>query len=545
MQKIAFAVGDRDLEEYLQGKLKNEFTFVGATVFREGVIRLVGQTNPDIVILRESLEGRENILSVIYELQVRYPNVRIVFLAGKRDAGDGFLTTLVSYGIYDILHGQEIHVPDIIRLIREPNKRSDVMYLQPKPVLDETGRRVLFEAPDVHAPSKTIVKEVIKEVFIDSDITDEEIRIKAATQKSSVNTDEIEKVTNVQKEKTSYIESEVYEDIDEPIGVEKKDKKGFKIPQIIKKDKKEESKSVPFKVQKETSEEDAQPSSSKGFFSKLKGGVFEYEQKRVNQMIITFAGIKSGVGNTSIAFNTAIQLAKKGKVLYVEMNDRTPALPIWYELTRIDKGIETALDAIKEGKIERIKDIILPMKEVKKINSQLQSEHKKMPDDLDILTFSKKYTMRLPNEVAEPNYDVCRELYLYLLYQLDYNYIILDVPQDVFHPATYNAVMYSNKLFFTVNQDVATLAKATNDLHELEKQGLDIAKKLTILINRYNDNVIDMDGITEWLQITDAICLPEASKEFVYANYHGTPFSIYKKNGAWKSVWNTILKSIG
>ena len=91
MQKIAFAVGDRDLEEYLQAKLKNEFIFVGATVFREGVVRLVGQTNPDIVILRELLEGRENILSVIYDLQVRYPNVRIVFLAGKRDAGDEFL----------------------------------------------------------------------------------------------------------------------------------------------------------------------------------------------------------------------------------------------------------------------------------------------------------------------------------------------------------------------------------------------------------------------------------------------------------------------
>ena len=72
-----------------------------------------------------------------------------------------------------------------------------------------------------------------------------------------------------------------------------------------------------------------------------------------------------------------------------------------------------------------------------------------------------------------------------------------------------------------------------------------LKKKLTILINRYNQNVIDMKDVTEWLQITDAICIPEASKEFVYANYHGTPFSIHLKNSLWKSVWKTILKSIG
>lgn len=554
MQKIAFAVGDRDLEEYLQAKLKNEFIFVGATVFREGVVRLVGQTNPDIVILRELLEGRENILSVIYDLQVRYPNVRIVFLAGKRDAGDEFLSTLVSYGIYDILHGQEILVPDIIRLIREPNRRADVMYLQPKPTLDSTGKKILFESPDSAAPQRTIVKEVVKEVYVESDITDEELKVRAALDEQKK--DAAASLGKPVATEEAISEEELFEEIDEPIIEKQSAKKGFKLP-LGRKNEEELPKED---VQNQTPVEPKpvvhkEEKASKGFFSKFmqkdsSPTEMKFDNERMGhvnhskqQKIITFMGVKGGVGNTSLAFNTAIQLAQKSRVLYVELDEKNPVIPIWYELTRIDKGIETALEGVEFGKIDKIKEAILPMTEAKKIESQMQAEHKKMPDNLDILTFSRKYTLRINND-GGANYDLIRELYLHLLYQLDYNYIILDVASDVFHPITYNALTYSSHVFCTLNQDVATIAKAANDFHELEKQGVDISKKMTLLINRYEKNVIDVKGILEWLHLNEAICVPDASTEFVYANFHGTPFSIHVKNSAWKSVWKTIMKYI-
>lgn len=553
MQRVAFAVGDRKLEDYLRAKLKNEFHFVGASVFREGVVRLVGQTMPNILILKESLEGNEDILKVIYELQLNFENLRIIYLAGGREAGDALLSTLVSYGIYDVLHGKVITAEAIVRLMRTPNKRTDVMYLQPKPTLDEKGKVVLFEAPDVSQQKNDKPKEVIKEIFVETDIGDKELIIQAQEEKErkKQRSEDNEKDATVNQSEQigdigETVEDAYIEEIKEPI-VESKEKKGFffsKKDSKTQEDKTEETPSI-VSVQKQTNDEEK--SSNKGFFSRfIPKEVLNHEQARLTQSIVTFVGMKSGVGNTSLAFNTALTLAKKHKVLYVEMDDKSPVVPVWYDLSCLDKGIETALEAIENGQVEKIKENILTMDEIRNLESDMIHIHKKLPDNIDILTFSKRFTLRFPGEMKEPNYQLSRELYLYLLYQSDYNYVILDVPSDVFHPATFHAVTYSNYIYFTLTQDIASISKADYYFHELEKQNMDISKKVTLLINRYDKNVNDLKlkKILEWLHIEKAICVPDAHVEFMDANFLGVPFSMHENSNAWKNVWKSIIQGI-
>ena len=154
------AVGHRQLEEYLKSQLDKEFEFVGAVVYREAVLRAVGQKSPDIVVIRETLSGSENIMSLVYSIRTNYPNVRIIFIAGNREPGDELLATLVSYGVYDILNGSNIPAQKIVSLIRKGNNYNDVKHFQPVPLLDEERNKILFEPPE--AKKEVEVIEIIK-----------------------------------------------------------------------------------------------------------------------------------------------------------------------------------------------------------------------------------------------------------------------------------------------------------------------------------------------------------------------------------------------
>lgn len=600
MLKVLLAVGHRQLEDYLKNKLKNEYMFVGIAVHRESIIRQIGQANPDIVVIRETLEGKEDILGIIYDIQLRFPKVRVVFVGGNRNAGDALLSTLVNYGIYDILHGEKILSEEIVRLIREPNMRKDVSYLQPKPKLNEDLNKVSFDAPEgLNPKTRTIVKEVYKEVFVDIDGKKQEVpkEVKEAPELKEKKTemvwegkDEIEVFPEEKlpegksleelkelepKGKSSFFKSkskdkkknedvsimEKQEDIekvaDMPVVNEPALVPVIKKEENIEKNKTKEQVNVPdeneelvekmltseFPESAEIVQEVVQEKES--VFSKFFERSFENQKvNREKQKIITFTGSKQGVGTTSLAFNTAVQLAKQNKVLYVEMNDRTPAVPFWYELSKLSEGIDTALEAIGKERFDKVAAGIVSMRDKKKEPSEMQSAYKKFPDNLDLFLFSKKYTARISEDGEEVPFSYSREFYLYLLFQLEYDYVILDVPSDYRSPVTQQALLYSHRIFYVVTQDVSALSQATYAMNELDKMGIDLSKKAKFLVNKYEKTVLDVKSIKDWLQITSAIPIPIANSEFILANYNGIPFSLYTKKTVWKTVWKNILKEI-
>lgn len=518
MEKILLAVGFRQLEDFLEKQLKKEYIFVGTTVYREGIIRAIGQKNPDVVIIRETLDGNENILSIIYEIRTKFPKIRVVFIAGKREPGDALLATLVNYGIYDILQGEKIRAQEVVALIRKPNEYKNVQHLQPVPMLDEKRNEVLFQAPS------TVIqeREVIKEIYIEKNT-----HVPVEKQPS-------EKPLKTKKE--AIVSPTVVEE-DIPVKEE-----------VMAKAKSEKNDKSVEKVQQEVSKEGAK----KSFLDKLKSkseispSLGQNMTSTTKQKIITFMGSKSGVGNSSLAFNTALSLAQKGlKTIYLEFNDKTPAVSYWYELGFVEDGIDSALVALEHNNFEKVEDAIVKSAELKKSESLMQKNYRKFPNSLDFMFYSNKFLTR-ENDQLEQKVDMglSKELFLYLMFQLDYDFIILDVPSDIHHPVTSNALIYSNKVFMTLTQDVSTIGYSIYKMNELNKSGVNISKKLFYLINKFEKADLSLKEIEEWIEVDNMTTIPMLNKEFVNANFLGLPVSLYSKNSGLKTGLQKIEKLI-
>ncbi|MDF2879502.1 MAG: hypothetical protein K0R54_59 [Clostridiaceae bacterium] len=500
MEKILLAVGFRQLEEYIEKQLKKEFLFVGTTVYREGILRAIGQKNPDIVIIRETLEGRENILSLIYEIRGKFPRLRIVFIAGKREPGDALLATLVSYGIYDILQGEKIQAQEVISLIRKPNEYKDVKHLQPAPVLDEKSNKVLFQAPEAIVKEK----EIIKEIYIGNET-------------GEANKDS----TSIQSATTDI--------------------------KLDDKEKPEPQKTTNIKTSKPTQEQPLKH----GFLSKFKGknDVVEIQNTLAitKQKIITFMGSKSGVGNSVTALNTATLLAQRGlKTIYIELNERTPSVSYWYELGYIEDGIDSAIIALQDNNYKKVNDAIISSKELKKTESSMQKNYKKLPDSLDFMFFSKKYLTKDESiDLQEPlDMSLSKELYLYLIFQAGYDFIILDVPANISNDISRNALIYSNKVFVTITQDISTIGYSIYNTHELDKKGLSINNRMHYILNKFEKTDLSIKEIEDWIQTKEILTIPLLNKEYINSSFIGIPISLYSKNQNLKSSFQKIVEKI-
>jgi len=470
-KKVLLAVGHRQLEEYLEAQLNKEFEFVGTTVYREGILRAIGQKSPDIVVVRETLNGTENIMSIVYSIRTNYPDVRIVFIAGNRESGDELLATLVNYGVYDILNGSNIPAQKIVSLIRKPNTYSDVKHFQPVPLLDEERNRVLFEAPE--AKKEVEVIEIINEGN-KNEVKDEETKIIYEPPNEEIEDDD-------EEEKLKFINK-------------------IRLPKV----------DIGRQRKKETQ-------------------TFTGIGSVASERIITFVGGKSGVGTTSIAINTAFLLAKKGyKVIYVEFNEKYPAVSYWYELGLTSYGIDSCIEALNERKFGEIKKAIIRTKDLKKTPSSMQKIYKAFPDTLDFMFFSKEYLSGLKEDLKRRN---SKELFLHLMYQLGYDFVIIDVSSDMENEATQNGLIFSNKIFSVITQDVSSVGYHVFNMNMLEKKGIDIASKSIYVVNRYTPNSnFSLKDIGGWIETDNLLTVPAYDKDFINANLEGLPVVIYSKN---------------
>lgn len=166
MEKILLAVGSEELETVIKKSVNDDYEVVGVVLRKGQVIPTIEVERPDILILRENLEGEEDVKSLVMQIRKSAPYVRIIFLAGNRNVGDIFLSVLVSYNVYDILYGGAVKLSEILALIYSKNDYKDVCHLQPEAVFDKAG--VSFNMPEVVQVQK---KEV---VVSDEKVVDEE-----------------------------------------------------------------------------------------------------------------------------------------------------------------------------------------------------------------------------------------------------------------------------------------------------------------------------------------------------------------------------------
>ena len=134
MKKVLFAINNQPAENKLSKLIKEksteEFQIVGTLVTNESIEDFLMKKPADILVYTEGLNGKDDGFDYILRIHRRYPNLRIVFIAGQRTIGDKKLATLVAFHIYDIIAGKRILMQDVADKIVTPSKFEDVvMYL--------------------------------------------------------------------------------------------------------------------------------------------------------------------------------------------------------------------------------------------------------------------------------------------------------------------------------------------------------------------------------------------------------------------------------
>lgn len=628
MEKVLLAVGHRQVEDYINAKAKGEYTIVGTTVYREGVLKAIKENKPDVIVLFESLKGNENISEIIYEIRANYKNVRIIFGSNKREPGDVLLATIVGYGIYDILYGEKINANEIIRLIKDKNEFTDVFHLRPKTTVDEKTNKKLYDAP-----TKVVERQVIKEIYLDKtnppneseedneiDISKEkdfsseeqvidnnsnsEEVLEKASEEEIINLDEVkstdgdeiinleekepfdkgnsldDEVFNLEEKKEELIEEPVIEkkqDLDEKseeqiknltenlkdIKEDKVEKVGFFARLIgTSKDNKKENvvKEVP-KIEKVVPEpEVSEPKIPEPVIvptpqaetiipepkiikeTVIKETIMPVHMK---QKILTFLGSEQGVGNSQIAFNTALHLARSGfRTMYIDFKETGSTAEYLYQLGTFEKGLDIALRGMENKNYTQIENSIISMSSIisnTPKSSMMLKNYKQFPDLLDLLFYSEDYVTRKDKERLNSTF--LKDLFMYFIIQKNYDFIVLDAPSDLKNEFTEISMAYSTKIFLTLTQDVSHIGGWLRKMPELTKR-INLDKKIYYIINKYEKAELNQRDISEWMKVDIPITIPSLNKDFINANYIGLPVLLYSKNKELKKAFASIEKII-
>lgn len=487
MKKILLALGFRDLEDYIKEEMSDgkEYEFVGESVHRENVLNLIKEKSPNILIIRETLPGKINIIRLIDVIRSNYQNIRIIFLAGEREVGDTLLSALVSYGVYDILHTGSIPANEIINLIQNPNSYKDVRHLQVIPNMTEDSSEL-----------ELLLPEEDEEPEDEFDLLEDERR--------KVNEAEIEEEEDEEDDENEEAEKKR----------QKKKRKKIKMPNI-----KIPKIELPFEKHSDKKNK--------------KEKIVEKEVRK--EKIITFWGAKNGIGTSTIAHNMAVSLANSGnKVIYVELDNEKPSVAYWYDLGNLSEGIETFLKYLKKQEYKKIKDTIIRTRDLK----EGDNKYNILPDSLDFLFFSKEY---LSKTKKEPLIGALKDLYMYLLYQVGYDFVILDIAKNVKRQDLIDMLMFSNLVYIVASQDVSSLGYHTLDLNKLMKEGINIKNKSHYIINKYLKSSLDSEKIKKWLEVENLTLIPDIREVCIESNINSRPIETKTKEGI---LFNRKLKDL-
>lgn len=613
LPRIYLAIGMKGMEDFLKQRLKNEYLFVGEAIYREQVVKNAIPAKPDIIILRETLNGSKNILDIVYELRLQLPDTRIIFLASDRKPGDPLLAELVSNGVYDFLTGNQISAPDLIHLIREPNKFSDVAMYRPKVRVNEDSNEVLYDAP-----VKEVIKPVKKTVYVEgasilpsnygknkpepNEEEKEEPRVRRrnrrrfltklekAAKKQEELGEELKEAPSragdpLQKEGTPDLiglsdepkveperrKPEPLLDIELSSGTRCEAKRKERpTPSIdVRPDRTEEAarhesdreERVPlFGFEPETNAQPASMPQPEPEFRRQadvrplhtlmpvpSSSNVPQEGVSGKQKILTFVGGEYGVGNTQVAFTTALTLGKRGfRTIFIELREQGATIEYLYQLALLGKGLDVALEHLLNENFLGLENSIIRMADVRtqNINQIMADNYRKFPDTVDFLFFSPDYVLEEDENKKKINPSLIKELCMHLIFQSGYHYIILDAEPDLFNPFTEVALGFGTHVFFTITQDVCHIGRAVRNISEIEKR-INVTGKLYYILNKYDDKAtLTQKDIEGWLKQEVETVIPLLHKDFIDANMKGIPVLFHTKDQGFQKAFHEIVDHI-
>lgn len=270
----------------------------------------------------------------------------------------------------------------------------------------------------------------------------------------------------------------------------------------------------------------------------------------MSRNVITFLGCKSGVGTTTIALNSAIELAKAGnRVLYVELNKEFSGVSYAYKLGFYDSGLDFAMQQMQENNYENIPNNIISLKEVEKTMSDddlMRSNYKKMPQNLEYLFFSGKYYS------GDRTYceNAFKDLMVFILMKLNYDYVVFDVNMEtkittnenesIIDSVTDSILRFSSKVYFVVTQDIASVGACIQTRKIMRKSSVPI-NDFRFVLNRYDaKSKLTKKGLEGWLKVDINLVMPDKHREVIDSNYLGLPLVLYSKDKEVKKFYKSM-----
>ena len=120
------------LPVYIGEKLGYNVMFTDSAVYKDQVLTILTREKPDVLILKERLSNEKNgidIDTLLSTIRIQHNYCRVILIAGNYPPGHPFLSRQISKGIYDILHGKNCSIDEIMRLVTDPRQYKDVAYL--------------------------------------------------------------------------------------------------------------------------------------------------------------------------------------------------------------------------------------------------------------------------------------------------------------------------------------------------------------------------------------------------------------------------------
>lgn len=295
----------------------------------------------------------------------------------------------------------------------------------------------------------------------------------------------------------------------------------------------------------------------RGLFGKILGSKRD-NVKKVGQRVITFIGGGSGVGNSQIAFNTSLELAKEGyKVIYIDLNQMGSSIDYRFRLGYSDVGIDTALKGIEENNCELVNESISTIDKILYIEennpSELYKTYSKLPKNLDYLFFSQDHIKKVltNDENVDINTNALKDLNMYLLMQEGYDFIILDAPSKINDKLTEIATIFSMKIFFTITQDLSVIINNREcQLRLLDEKRINYRDKCYYILNKTENANFNYPKVYDWvvseteIEGLNMVNIPYIQRDFINANYEGVPVSWLSNSKDLKKAFSEITRLI-
>lgn len=553
--KVLLAIDNQMAENAFKtriAKMESEYEVVGQVVHKDSVLDFISENSVDVLVIMEGLNGSTDDFKFVIDLKLKYPTLRIVFIAGDRKPGDKNLAKLVSYQIFDILAGNRISIVDMVNRTINPATWKDASIYLPN-----NGRDTdIFsdeELSGINGTTSTagVVNTTTTEVLSDEneyqEIAGASLKDKFNKKKNAM---KLRDDSPIASTPTPTESAPVVPVAPPPVstgGANAKEMDALRKQLQAAEKRAQQAEAQNQKLENEKNKVLNKNRELAGEYDKLLKEYSDMDKSRnvsSKQKIITFFGAVPGVGCTTAALNTAVYLSLCGhKTIYIELNDISPSLTYWFDLGDIENGLERAFFGLETRNHQEVDDCIVTKETILRLKSDMADKHENYPENLHYLFFSDAYIKA--GEISKVNPNTLKDLLLYLLYKTGYDYIILDVyAHSEFHLLE-TATIFSSLNVFVMTQDVFTVGTSLKMFAALKSNGVEfeflkdptvkglsnVNYKNIYLINKYNKNIkLNRPKIKDWLEAERITVIPENYTDIANALFYALPAVLMSKN---------------